>query len=494
MPEMHELFTIPEIVAAILLTDTFEHIMLQNCLLVSRLFSHEATRVLWERCGTSFYLSKGWLRNKIPTVHDLAKITAKDTARGQYYANQIRQLRFVRDKEDWAGVHEGGQWCDELLKLEFPLLEAFTSDSCANEYPELGPMKTKSPFYNFDSSANNELFYHILKSGPKLKALDLIMDEPVDLDEPYHPFQSLEEEAIRFINATPILSSLSLPFTYRTGFEVPLNTWSPAILSALGSLPSLHKLGGQILTSASLSSLPPSSFPALRELDVKFSGPLSAIPLAFPNLELLKLELQDPSIFGIGSLGALGKLEILDITFVENEENCFSASNLLAIAHGCPRLHTLNIPSSVTLMMENPCPVGDDISDSTIEEMASALPNLQQLCIGVENRDALTHEAIVSLAKHCPGLSYFSITADVNMRSLISSLKELGEKPLSEMNFMRLYPPEESEHVYDNLPGLAEEFLELAPGLCEFSISEGEIGRELAEMVEKLIGFPGSRG
>jgi hypothetical protein len=486
---MHELFTIPEIVTAILLTDTFEHRMLQNCLLVSRLFSHEATRVLWARCGTSFPLSNGWLREKLPTVHDLAKITAKDTARGQYYANQIRQLRFVRDKEDWEG-----QWCDELLKLEFPLLEAFTSDSCANEYPDLGPLKMKSPFYTFDSNANNELFYHILKSSPKLKALDLMMDEPVDKDEPYHPFQFLEEEAIRFINATPILSSLSLPFTYRTGFEVPLNTWSPAILSALGSLPSLHKLCGQILTSASLSSLPPSSFPALRELDVKFSGPLSAIPTAFPHLSLLKLELQDPSTSGLGSLGALGKLEMLDITFAENEENSFSASDLLAIAHGCPRLHTLNIPSNVTLMMENPCPVVDDISDSTIEELASALPNLQQLCIGIENRDALTHSAIISLANHCPALSYFSITADVNMRSLISGLKELGEKPLSEMSFMRLYPPEDSELVYDDLPGLAQEFWELAPGLNEFSISDGESGRELGEMVEKLIGYPGSRG
>lgn len=491
---MHEIFTIPEIVAAILLTDTFEHIVLQNCLLVSRLFSHEATRVLWERCGTSFYLSEGWLRNKIPTVNDLAKITAKDTARGQYYANQIRQLSFVREKENWPDAHEKRQWCDELFKLEFPLSEAFTSDSCTYEYPELGVMKTKSPFYTFDSSANSEIFYHVLKSSPKLKTLDLVMDEPVDLDEPDHPFQSLEEEAIRFINATPMLSSLSLPFTYRTGFVVPLNTWSPAILSALGSLPSLHKLGGQILTSASLSSLPSSSFPALRELDVKFSGPMSVIPLAFPNLKLLKLELQDPSASGIRSLGALGMLEVLDITFAENEENSFSASDLLGIAHGCPRLHTLNIPSSVTLMMENPCPVGEDISDSTIEEMVSVIPNLQQLCIGIDNRDALTHEAIISLAKHCPELSYFSITADVNMSSLIFSLKELKEKPLSEMNFMRLYPPEESDHVYNDLPRLAEEFLELAPGLCEFSISEGESGRELADMVEKLIGLPGSRG
>src|SRR3954463_16500766 len=99
---MHDLFRTPEIVAAILTADTVEPALLQNCLRVNRLFSHEATRILWETCGKGLDLSH--LYRKEPTVHALARIASRDASRAQYYANYIRELRFIRCREDWPNI------------------------------------------------------------------------------------------------------------------------------------------------------------------------------------------------------------------------------------------------------------------------------------------------------------------------------------------------------------------------------------------------------
>jgi hypothetical protein len=125
-------------------------------------------------------------------------------------------------------------------------------------------------------------------------------------------------------------------------------------------------------------------------------------------------------------------------------------------------------------MMEDPCPRGEDINDATIEAFASALPNLDTFSIGLEDHSALTHQAIISLARHCPQLGYFHITADVCIPDLIEGLKKIGDAPLGSMTHMRFYLPEDVKHTYEDITGLAEQFVrKLAPGLCEFQIIDG---------------------
>jgi hypothetical protein len=475
---MHELFSIPEMVAAILMTDAVEHAFLRNCLRVNRLFSHEASRILWDRCGTEFPTST-WRHNK-PTVHALANIAARDVSRAQYYANCIRQLRFVRSHEDWPKKTEGEQWHNYLLNLHFPILESFTSDGCTNHGSEREALKTTGPFYEFHSPERDGLFWHVLRSSPKLKTIDLALDEPV-------PFESVEEEAIEFIKSTPALSSLSLSFTYQKYYVDYI--WHPGVLSSLAALPEFRRLQGQNLTAKLLQNLPEGSFPALKELHTGYAGSIALLPSPFPHLSVLKLRLLEPIVGGLGRLADLSCLTYLDLEF--GMGSTFSGPDLIALAHGCPQLTTVNLPSASTLLDGNFCPRGEDINDATIEEFACALPNLDTFCIGLENRSALTHQAIISLARHCPELGYFYITADVSMPDLIGGLKKIGGVPLRSMTYMYFYLSHDVEHAYGSISELAEELRKLAPGLCKFSINNGSNSDvELQNYVEWLNGLP----
>jgi hypothetical protein len=124
--------------------------------------------------------------------------------------------------------------------------------------------------------------------------------------------------------------------------------------------------------------------------------------------------------------------------------------------------------------MEDPCPRGNDFDDATIEAFASALPKLNAFTIGLEDRSALTNRAILSLARHCPELGRFHITADVCIPDLIEGLKKIGDAPLKSMTYMRFYLPEDVKHTYEDITGLAEQLArKLAPELCEFQIIDG---------------------
>ncbi|KIM96632.1 hypothetical protein OIDMADRAFT_148413 [Oidiodendron maius Zn] len=480
---MHDLFSIREIVAAILVTDTVEQALLRNCLQVNRLFSHEAARILWDRCGTDFPISHSRHKRPRPTVHALANIAARNVSRAQYYANFIRELRFVRSREDWPSITEGKQWHDHLLNLHFPSLESFIVDGCTKGDSKLVTLKTTELFYDFHSPERVGVFWHVLRSSPTLKTLDLALDEP-DF------FEDVEEEAIAFIKSTPALSSLSLDFVYQDGRDFSNNVWKPNVLSSLAALPAFRKLQGRNLSAKFLQNLPEGSFPALKELATGYSGALAVLPSLSPNLSVIKLELSEPIIEGLGRLADLSCLTYLDLTFAE--ESTFSGLDLIALAHGCPYLTTVNLPSPSVLRMEDPCPSGQDINDATIEVFASALPNLNSFCIGLEDRSALTHQAIISLARHCPELGYFHITADVSMPRLIEGLMEIGDIPLPSMTYMRFYLPENIEHTYENTNELAELLVRrLAPELCEFQINDGsESDIELQDLVEGLIGVP----
>ncbi len=478
---MHALFRIPEMVAAILMVDTFAPAFLKNCLKVNRLFSKEVIRIVWGRCGTGFPISNSG--NREPTVHALANIAARDVSRAQYYANYIRQLRFVRSQEDWPRITEGEQWHDYLQNLYFPILESFTSNGCTVDDSELDKFKTTGPFYDFTFFQRIGLFWHVLRSSPKLKTINLVLDEP-DF------FESVEEEAIAFIKSTPELSSLSLPFVYHNGKGLPNNTWPPGVLNSLAALPAFRKLQGQNLSARFLQNLPEASFSALKELVTGYAGSIALLPSLVPHLSVLELELSEPINEGLGRLADLSCLTYLDLTFAEHSS--FSGTDLIALAHGCPHLTTVNLPSASVLRMDDPCPRGENIDDATIEAFARALPNLSKFCIGLEDRSALTHQAIISLARHCPKLGYFHITANVSMPRLIEDLMEIGDVPLHSIVYMRFYLPENVEHTYEDTGELAELLVRrLAPGHCEFQINEGsESDIELQGLVEELLAVP----
>jgi len=481
---MHDLLGIPEMVAAFLQANTVEHALLRNCLYVNRLFSHEASRILWNRCGSGFPVS--YSRNKEPTVHALANIAARNVPRAQYHANCIRELRFVRSQEDWLKTTDGEQWHDCLLNIHFPILESFASDGRTMDDSELDVLKTTGPFYDFQAAEHVGLFWHILRSSPKLKTIHLAMDE-------LHSFETVQEEVVKFIKSTPALTSLTLTLNYRDHEEFPHNIWPPGVLSSLAELPVFSKLQGQILSANALQNLPEGSFPSLRELVTGYVGSIDVLPSLFPYLSVLRLELFNTIDGGLGRLADLSCLTNLDLTFFEGSS--FSGPDLIELAHGCPHLTTVTLPSTSVLMMDDPCPWGKDIDDTTVEKFARALPKLSTFSFGLENRSALTHQAIISLARHCPELGYFHITADVSIPDLLKDLMKLVDAPLRSMHFMRFYLPENVGHTYENIKELADQLAYvLAPDLCEFQISDGsDSDIEFQDLVEGCLSPPSLR-
>jgi len=491
---MHKIFRIPEIVTTIVTSATEDHDLLRSFLGVNHSFSREAIRILWDGCGTE-YATSNWRRNK-PTVRTLANIASHNVLRAQVYASCIRKLCFVRCAEDWLHISEGEQWHDHLLALKFPILESFTSDGRTTTTTlrtivpgsELDTLSIKGPFYAFRSPEREGLFWHVLRSSPVLKVIDLALDEP-------ECFESVEAEAMEFIRTTPKLSSLSISslyFVWHGGVDYPNNVWRPGILSLLAALPRFRKLQGQNLIAKSLQNLHEGSFPALKELETNYTGSISILPSLFPQLSVLNLTLLNPNNEGLGRLACLSYLTHLSLKFAEG--STFSGSDLIALAHGCPHLTSVNIPSPYALMFEDPCLRGEDINDITIEAFARALPNLKALSIGLEDRSALTHHAVFSLARYCPNLYKLHITADISMPELIDGLKSIRYVPLQSMMFMHFCLPEQVEHKYEDASSLAEQLVHrLAPTLKEFTIGNGsESDIELQELVHGLMGVSGS--
>ena len=269
----------------ILETERSENVLLRSCLRVNRLFFHEVVRIFWRRCRTGFPFSYSSDPPVEPTVRYLAKLAANDVSRAQYYANCIHELWFIYSGDIWPPVG-GEQWYNSLLNLRFPALESFTAGS-----------------YWIDGKFNKFLFewlgqsWHI-KSSPNLKALHLVLNES-------YSFEGVEE-AIWFINYTPILSSLSVSYSY--------NLWPLADLKSLAALPALRKLQGKNLSAELLKDLP-KGFPVLEELATKYVGSLDIIPSLFPHLSVLTLELSQPILKGLSSLADLSFLTFLYYVF-----------------------------------------------------------------------------------------------------------------------------------------------------------------------------------
>ena len=147
-------------------------------------------------------------------------------------------------------------------------------------------------------------------------------------------------------------------------------------------------------------------------------------------------------------------------------------------------------------MMREPCPRGESIDDTTIDKFARALPKLEVFTFGLKNRSILTHKAVVSLARHCPELNYFHITADIFIPDLIQGLEEAGKEleaaPLPSVSFMTFYLDEDIQHRYGDFRSLASRLAPLTPGLCEFSITDGsEDDNEFQVQVDSIACFQG---
>jgi hypothetical protein len=180
-----------------------------------------------------------------------------------------------------------------------------------------------------------------------------------------------------------------------------------------------------------------------------------------------------------------------DLTYATGSS--ISEPDLLALAHGCPNLKTVNLPAASELMAGEPCPRGECIDDITIDKFARALPKIETFSFGLGNCSVLTHQAVISLARYCPELGYFHITANISIPDLIQGLeevsKEISAAPLPSVTFIGFYLIEDIPHTYGNIASLADRLVRLAPLLCELEITDGsEDDDEFQLQVESVAG------
>jgi hypothetical protein len=180
-----------------------------------------------------------------------------------------------------------------------------------------------------------------------------------------------------------------------------------------------------------------------------------------------------------------------DLTYAA--DSSISGPDLLALVRGCPNLRTVNLPAAGELMAGEPCPRGEFIDDITIDKFARALPKIRTFSFGLENCSTLTHQAVISLARHCPELSNFHITANISIPDLMKGLeevsKEIAAAPLPSLTFIGFYLVEDIPHSYGNIASLADRLVRLAPQLCELGITDGsEDDDEFKFQVELVAG------
>jgi hypothetical protein len=304
-------------VAVILETDNSENALLRSCLQVNRLFSHEAVRILWRRCGAGFPDTH---LGKEPTVRDLAKLAAHDVSSAQYYADCIYELRFVCSQEDWPWQEEE-QWYRFLMNLRFPALQSFTVGSYEID--------------NLDSArAFNEFLHEWLElswrmeDSPNLKALHLVLNKSY--------FFEGAEKAVWFTKFAPILSSFSVDHSF--------DIWLPTVLKSLAALPALRKLQGKKLSAELLKDLP-EGFPVLEELATKYAGSFEIIPALFPHLSVLTLELSEPNLQGLGKLADLSFLTSMYDDLYTLSSPCFRGrEESRSVGHNAVAHCLVNLP------------------------------------------------------------------------------------------------------------------------------------------------------
>lgn len=460
---MHQIFSIPELVGGILSAPTADHKTICASLRVNRFFSDCAARILWSRCGGV----PASADDKLPKVLDLASIASKDVQRAQYYANFIRELRFVDGCEEWNKE----QWQSHLRDLKFPSLEHFLDDGSTtknlrlivSEPVERPPHDARPP--NTQKQAG--LFWHVLNNSPRMKTVDLSIFQP-------HKWNLMQEAAIKLITSTPALTKFRLKPWAHGSFQPAESEkfWPLDVLSSLTTLSDFTTLKGGKLSEKLLSQISSPLFSKLQVLETGYTGALSPLPSLFPHLEELRLEFQDVISGGLSPIASLSSLTKLTLEFSLLGESTVLGSDLLAIARGCPNLAVFRIPASSTLMNDEPCPQGSDISDETIEDLSRLLPGLKTFCLGIDDRSALTHKSVLSLAQNCRELAYLYITADVNLEAMVHGLEPTGETPLQNLKFMRLFNITEFE--FEGGEDLAQRFARMAPQLLEFSIDPGE--------------------
>lgn len=494
---MHRALLIPEIVTGIIEAGNSSPGFLYTCLFTSKVFSLEASRILWYRCGASEYPEA--YGHATPDIRHLAQIVIHDAGRAQLYANLVHVLSFSKEEpeeseepeyasdlsededEDDAHLYEI-RWHKELATLQFPLLEEFTLYETSNKMESnTGDMIAHyaQPYIRSikayrGNGLSESLFGSLTHSCPRLTSLIL---------NNITASKGFEHALVRFLKKADALTWLDI----RTGVY---DSWSYEAFKAIARLPNLtHTTIPDIqdewvdsVCSTDCSSSEP-KFPSLEDLETGMSNHgLECLAHKVPELQVLDLGLHNfPSSHQI-LMSASGFSHLTSLTIDYGERSRVSGNELLHLVRNCPLLERLSIgevkDATVYPETSGRPPTGLDINDNIIDEMAQVLgARIVHLRVFLDRSDLLTWRSILSLAQYCENIMDLSISCNFNWQEVMSNTPE-HTFPVLEGLHLKFDPAlRESQHVVDineeAMQIYAQRMLVLAPGLSHFWIEDG---------------------
>ncbi|KAH6672251.1 hypothetical protein B0J14DRAFT_69611 [Halenospora varia] len=473
---MDRALLLPEIITIILRAEASSPAYLHTCLFINKLFSLEASRILWEGCGTDY---NSWQAGHVtPTIKHLADVVTQDAQRAQFYANFIRILRFRDEGEENEFIDEA-RFHKELTCLQFPHMEEvslYESGNATSMNTGDAAIHYAQPNVKFftlrqGSKLSDSFLDTLSNSCPKLRSLTLRECTENSVSE---------EGLVRFLDKSSFLDALDI----RTGLD---EAWSYKAFDAITKYRDMNFLRIPDIKDDWVDSLrhagPIPAFPNLTHFYTGVSDEgLECLARYAPNLKTLAVYLQNlsPSYRILASASHFTLLKDLTVHF--GPQSSASGKDLLLLAQKCPNLAELSIGE-----YEGSRPSGSGINDSIMESMAKNLPNITQLNLIFDRPDLLTWQSITSLARHCKKLEMLKLSCNFTWEEAITGTQE-GMFPtlwaleviLDENNRKE----EIAEGNQERVNTYATRFASIAPKMTSFTI---EGGNETDEAMETAI-------
>lgn len=479
---MHRALLLPEVVAAVVHSESGEPGYLHTCLLVNRLFFQETSRLLWYGCGSRY--NSATAGHVTPGIRQLAEISQRSRARAQLYADCVHILYFAEPTEEWPYGDEA-RWHDDLACLRYPHLREvafFESDNAEtlNKGDVVIRYAQQQPgLQGFDlsrGSALSDAFLDQLGARcPKLQHLHLCS-----------PSNTITQEGLlRFLRSFATLKSLTLDAGFR-------DLWTRAAFRAVAKYTDLELLHLSAIHDDWIQGDEP-VFPSLKHLYTVIStsgvGLLSRI---LPNLATFHATVLQPCT-SLESFANYPRLQDLRLRFEGSAS--FGGADLLLIAENCPELEAIVADELHEVRVEG-------LDDAMMDQIASHLPNIKEFKLFnfQSSLRPLTLHSIESLGRYCPklrdlGLSNISI--DWDGAGLVSKSIWSLDLGLS-LDHNRLWPeghdPDDGDTGHpskEQVRELAESFARRLPNMECFSLDNGGPGEE--EFSDRLGDFISER-
>ena len=471
---------LPELISTILSGLHDDAPTLAACMRVNKLWAEEAVMFLWEACGSDASPPNG-RRQLPPKIRNLAAL-APYPDRLQWYARCIRTLNFTVEYTHTDGMRDtpkdasgdDAQYHLAFANTEFPRLECFRLQGSG-----YGSVQTKGSsllqylqpslraFCLLEGSLSDDFFISMkvwYQSTRLLIFMNFLADVlqksrcpalntlVIDLEQQCDEITS----DAAFLDCLQALKSLELlSLCHGLG-----NAWSLNSFLGVAKHRSLKRLALPVIPLPWLRELDNNgegrSFTHVEDFDAHLSE--NGLELVVPHLaNTTKLEIYiiGPSSQALRIAATAPALRSLKLTFGAN--SVIHERDLILFAETHSALESLDLGSED---QEN-IPSADDITDTTIDQVARLLPKLETLQICLADA-TLTEASLLSLGTFCKYLETCDISGDFFFEGLVRNCQP---NLFPALRTLWLIQPLSDRRQYTDPEETARQFVQVAPNL-----------------------------